>query len=87
MWPFSNDDNNDSDFPDRYGMTDVDLAPDARHVDVAILYGLGQEERAQHLACQLRPAKHYVGLPDGDGVDDMTLRRVRDEFKECETNE
>lgn len=37
--------------------SDLSLRPDARHVDVAILYGMGMEDRAQVIARKLRPEK------------------------------
>lgn len=49
--------------------TVTQLGPDARHVDVAILYGLGMENRAHALAKQLRPKQVELsaeGVLEGD---------------------
>lgn len=81
MWPFSDDESGDNGFPNRYGMTDVDLSPDARHVDVAILWGVGMERQAHALARELRPSPRRV-IGFDDEVDNETLRRVREESKE-----
>lgn len=42
---------------------------DLRHVDVAILYGLGQKDRAQHVARKLRPPKLLDGYQTGVAIE------------------
>lgn len=43
---------------------------DARHVDVAILYGIGMKDRAQHIARELRPINRVeASLPGYDTTD------------------
>ena len=79
MWPFGSE---ESDFPDRYGMTDIDLSPDVRHVDVAILWGLGQKNRAHEVARELT-GRNIVHVESVRGIEtEQNLRRIRDKFKE-----
>ena len=83
MWPFSSEDNEPERGFDGLYHTDVQIEPDARHVDVAILWGLGMKNRAHHLAKELRPQKYVVGFTD-ENISDMELKRVRDVFQDAE---
>ena len=83
MWPFSGEDNEPERGFDGPYLTDVQIEPDARHVDVAILWGLGMKDRAHHLAKELRPQKYVVGFTD-ENISDMELKRVRDVFQDAE---
>lgn len=69
LWPFGDNDDDlgvpypDSDADDIGRVITADsvqyqpFGPDARPVDVAILYGLGQKDRAQQIARKLRPVE------------------------------
>lgn len=51
----------------------MSFQPNARPVDVAILYGLGQKDRAQHLARELRPPEGWDAGFDVD-ADDLLVK-------------
>lgn len=59
---------------------DVDLTPTYRHVDVDLYYRIGDIEKAQEVARQLRPIRVTVG--SDDEITDRELRRVREKFRD-----
>lgn len=78
----TNSEDDGSDFPNQYGMTDVDIGPDARHVDVAILWGVGMERQAHALAKELRPNRTVVGTPN----DGQTYENLKEAVDRCGEN-
>lgn len=55
----------------------VEQDTDARPVDVSILYGLGMEDRAQHIARELRTVRYIIGGEERT-LSDEEIERFRD---------
>ena len=80
-WPFGTDDGGSSE-PPHTPSHNIKIGPDARHIDVAILWGLGMKNRAQHLARELRPKRVVVG--SNSTLNDTEIRRVRGRLQKDE---
>ena len=80
MWPFSSNDDSD-DFDVWEHVDEIDLTPEYRHVDVDLYYRMGEVEKAQEVARELRPIRVTVS---GGELSDKELRRVREKFTEVD---
>jgi len=75
IWPFNSPESDQPDWDVWQHVDDVDLSPDYRHVDVDLYYRMGEKEKAQDVARQLRPMHVTVGAADPSEVE---LHRIRD---------